>query len=243
MKENHSNPTVMEAYSKLKQADYTREAPVYDLKRFSTFAGSFYVELTNAILFDLLKVRKREKVLDLATGTGRVSVGLAEKGASIIGVDLTWKMLERARQKAVEKRLQNIAFSAANALKLPFHDNTFDKIISTRFFHILPFSMQKSVIQELKRILKPGGTLIVEFNSPFAGLFLWAVRRDQRVIWPREVKDLFHGLTVVKKRGVMLPGLGKIARVSVKAALRIGRLMTFFPFNYLSNQILIVAKK
>ena len=237
------NEDSMEFYSKAKRADYTKEAEVYDSKRFSDFLGRFYSDLTNTILFDVLDVKEGEKVLDLATGTGRVAVGLAEKGIRILGVDLTWKMLEQAKRKALEKKLKNIHFNVANALHLPFKSDTFDKIVSIRFFHILPFAMQKSIIQEVKRVLKPGGTFTVEFNSPFAGLFLWALRRDHLVIWPRQVKALFQGMTVVKRVGVMLPGVGRIARVNAKAASILGRFLTFFPFNHLSNQILIVAKK
>ncbi len=233
----------MEAYSQVKRADYTKEAEVYDLKRFSNFLGKFYSDLTNAIVYDVLDVKKGEKVLDLATGTGRVSVGLAEKGIDILGVDLTWKMLEHAKRKASDKGLKNIHFNVANALHLPFKNDTFDKIVSIRFFHILPLAMQKSIIEEVKRVLKPGGTFVAEFNSPFAGLFLWALRRDHLVIWPRQVRAIFKELKVVKTVGVMLPGVGRVARFHLKAASFLGRFLTFFPFNHLSNQILIVAKK
>ncbi|MDC4206857.1 MAG: class I SAM-dependent methyltransferase [Candidatus Manganitrophus sp.] len=232
----------MENYSRVKNADYTREADVYDSKRFASDLGRFYVDLTNAILYDLLQVRKEEKILDLATGTGRVAVGLAERGVSISGVDLTWKMLQRAKEKVEERKLKNVSFHVANALHLPYKDNTFDKIVSIRFFHILPFVMQKAIVREVARVLKPGGFFVAEFNSPFAGLFLWAARRDHQVIWPRQIKALFNEMIVVKKVGIMLPGVGRVARMSRKAGERLGRSLTFFPFNHLSNQILIVAK-
>ncbi|TAJ97911.1 MAG: class I SAM-dependent methyltransferase [Candidatus Manganitrophaceae bacterium] len=233
----------MESYSSVKQADYTKEAAVYDLKRFSHEAGRFYAELTNQILFDLLQAKKGERILDLATGTGRVSVGLAEKGVSIFGVDLTWKMVEQAKGKAAGKGLQNISFHLANALQLPYKDNTFDKIVSIRFFHILPFEMQKAILQEVRRVLKPGGIFVVEFNSPFAGLFLWALRRDHLVIWPRQVRELFRGMTLVKKVGVMMPGLARIAKMNLDLGYSLGRRFDRFPFNHLCNQILIVARK
>jgi ubiquinone/menaquinone biosynthesis C-methylase UbiE len=238
-----SNQESMEAYSQVKRADYTKEAEVYDLKRFSDFLGKFYVDLTNTILYRLLDIREGERVLDLATGTGRVSIGLAERGLPVLGVDLTWKMLEQAKKKAADKKLKNVHFNVANALHLPFKNESFDKIVSIRFFHILPFEMQKSIIQEIKRVLKPGGTFVVEFNSPFAGLFLWVLRRDHLVIWPRQLKELFKGMTIIKKVGVMLPGVGRVAKVNLKAAALLGRTLTFFPFNHLSNQILIVARK
>lgn len=233
----------METYRSVKQADYTKEAEVYDLKRFCHAAGRFYAELSNQILFDLLEAKKGDRILDLATGTGRVSVGLAEKGISIFGADLTWKMIERAKEKATEKGLANVSFHLADGLQLPYKENTFDKIVSIRFFHILPFEMQKAILQEVRRVLKPGGILIVEFNSPFAGLFLWAWRRDHLVIWPRQVRELFQGMMIVKKVGVMLPGLARIARIHPQLGYTLGRRLDFFPFNHLCNQILIVARK
>lgn len=233
----------MAAYRSIKQADYTKEAAVYDLKRFSHEAGRFYAELSNQIIFGLLDAKKGDRILDLATGTGRVSVGLAEKEVSIFAADLTWKMIERAQEKAAEKRLTNVSFHLADALQLPYKENTFDKVVSIRFFHILPFEMQKAILQEIHRVLKPGGVSIIEFNSPFAGLFLWAWRRDHLVIWPRQVRELFQGMTVVKKVGVMLPGLGRIARVNPRFGYTLGRCLDFFPFNHLCNQILIVARK
>jgi len=250
MKNSHAgNRTInpkelgMEAYRSVKQADYTKEAEVYDLKRFAHQAGQFYAELSNQIIFDHLEAKQGDRILDLATGTGRVSVGLAEKGVSIFGADLTWKMIERAREKATKKGLKNVSFHLADGLQLPYKDNTFDKIVSIRFFHILPFEMQKAILQEVRRVLKPGGIFIVEFNSPFAGLFLWAWRRDHLVIWPRQVRELFQGMTIVKKVGVMLPGLGRIAKVNPQLGYTLGRRFDFFPFNHLCNQILIVARK
>ncbi|MCG3115193.1 MAG: class I SAM-dependent methyltransferase [Candidatus Manganitrophus sp. SA1] len=250
MKDSHarnrttdSEQLEMEAYRSIKRADYTKEAEVYDLKRFAHVAGRFYAELSNRIIFDLLGAKEGERILDLATGTGRVSVGMAEKGVSIFGADLTWKMVERAREKATEKGLANVSFHLADGLQLPYKENTFDKIVSIRFFHILPFEMQKAILQEIRRVLKPGGTFIVEFNSPFAGLFLWALRRDHLVIWPRQVRELFQGMTIVKKVGVMLPGLGRIAKVNPQLGYSLGRRLDFFPFNHLCNQILIVARK
>jgi hypothetical protein len=50
-------------------------------------------------------------------------------------------------------------------------------------------------------------------------------------------------MTIIKKVGVMLPGVGRVAKVNLKAAALLGRTLTFFPFNHLSNQILIVARK
>ncbi|MBI3802976.1 MAG: hypothetical protein HY282_04370, partial [Nitrospirae bacterium] len=98
-------------------------------------------------------------------------------------------------------------------------------------------------LQEVKRILKPGGRFIVEFNSPFAGVLLWAIRRDHLVIWPKQVKALFDGMTIVKKVGIMLPGLARVARANKKIGYALGRKLDFFPLNHFCNQILIVAQK
>lgn len=249
MKNSHArnHPAVseqigMETYRNVKQADYTKEAEVYDLKRFSHVAGRFYAELSNQIIFDLLEAKEGDRILTWLRGRVGFLWEWRKRAFRSLGPTSPGRWSNGPGKRQPRRTCECVVPSGRWAAA-SYKENTFDKIVSIRFFHILPFEMQKAILQEVRRVLKPGGTFIVEFNSPFAGLFLWAWRRDHLVIWPRQVRELFQGMTITKKVGVMLPGLGRIAKVNPQLGYTLGRRLDFFPFNHLCNQILIVARK
>ena len=100
------------------------------------------------------------KVLDVACGTGDVSLALRRKGMDVTGADISGKMLDIARVKAPD-----INFVYGNAAGLPFGDGTFDCV--TIAFGIRNFDMRPQCIKELRRVLKDGGMLaVVEFSIP-----------------------------------------------------------------------------
>ena len=105
------------------------------------------------------------RVLDVACGTGDLSLVLAEAGrARVVGLDFCRPMLEIARRKADEgSRL--IPFVEGDALRLPFADETFDA--ATIAFGLRNLAGVADGLRELRRILKPGGRLaVLEFSSP-----------------------------------------------------------------------------
>jgi SAM-dependent methyltransferase len=101
-------------------------------------------------------VRSGRRVLDVACGTGVVSVTAARLGARVTGLDLTPELLERARENARIAGVE-IDWHEGDAEKLPFGDATFDFVLS-EFGHI--FAPRPEVaIGEMLRVLKPGGTI------------------------------------------------------------------------------------
>jgi SAM-dependent methyltransferase len=95
-------------------------------------------------------------VLDVACGTGVVSVTAARLGARVTGLDLTPELLERARENARIAGVE-IDWHEGDVEKLPFGDATFDFVLS-EFGHI--FAPRPEVaIGEMLRVLKPGGTI------------------------------------------------------------------------------------
>jgi arsenite methyltransferase len=105
-------------------------------------------------LAQLCKIGKGTKVLDVASGTGESAFYLARNfGCQIIGVDISDRMIERARRKALEKGLI-IEFKKGNANDLPFKENTFDAVISECTTCILD---KERAIGEMVRVAKPGG--------------------------------------------------------------------------------------
>lgn len=93
-------------------------------------------------------------VLELGCGTGSMTknVRLAFSSAEIVATDLSEPYLKKAR-----RRLKGVQFVEADAAKLPFKDEAYDLVYSVFMFHELPREVRNPVIQEVKRVLKPGG--------------------------------------------------------------------------------------
>jgi demethylmenaquinone methyltransferase/2-methoxy-6-polyprenyl-1,4-benzoquinol methylase len=106
-------------------------------------------------------------VLDVATGTADLAIAMAKAGvASVTGVDISEKMLAIGRIKTAEQALTgSIALHEADAVHLPFADNTFDAV--TVAFGVRNFEDLRAGLTEMKRVLRPGGTLLIlEFSHP-----------------------------------------------------------------------------
>ena len=102
------------------------------------------------------KVKAGDRVLDIACGTGVVSITAARMGAAVTGLDLTPELVQRARENAHISQVE-VEFHEGDAESLPFADSSFDIVLS-QFGHI--FAPRPEVaISEMLRVLKPGGTI------------------------------------------------------------------------------------
>lgn len=108
---------------------------------------------------------REARILDVACGTGDLSLTLFENGeARIIGIDFCRPMLQIASSKAFKKG-NPVPFVEGNALQLPFADRVFEAV--TIAFGLRNLASLEAGIKELLRVLKPGGKLFVlEFSRP-----------------------------------------------------------------------------
>ena len=106
-------------------------------------------------------VRPGDRVLDACCGTGDLAVAAHAAGAgSVVGLDFSEPMLERARRKAPE-----LAFIQGDVLALPFQDASFD--VAVVGFGIRNVTDLEVGLRELRRVLRPGGRLgILEITTP-----------------------------------------------------------------------------
>ncbi|MDF1795603.1 MAG: bifunctional demethylmenaquinone methyltransferase/2-methoxy-6-polyprenyl-1,4-benzoquinol methylase UbiE [Coxiellaceae bacterium] len=117
----------------------------------------------------LLDIRKGQKILDLASGTGDIAALMSPMvGADgqVVLSDINESMLSVGRDRMLDKGLSNnMSFALANAESLPFEDNYFDRI--TIGFGLRNVTDKDAALRSMFRVLKPGGRcLILEFSKP-----------------------------------------------------------------------------
>jgi len=93
------------------------------------------------------------KILDVGTGTGRISVPLLQLGADVMGVDLSLNMMTKLREKYPSPRL-----AQADASRLPFRSQQFDAVLTMHVMHLV--APWRAALREYRRVLKPDGVYI-----------------------------------------------------------------------------------
>ena len=113
-------------------------------------------------MLDLGKVAAGESVLDVGCGTGTLAIAAKRRVGSgtVRGIDASAEMIARANQKAARAGL-DVAFEVASAEALPFSDRQFDVALSTVMLHHLRRVAREQCVREIRRVLKPGGRLLV----------------------------------------------------------------------------------
>lgn len=113
-------------------------------------------------LLALAALAPGERVLDLACGTGLVTLDAARRvgpHGNVLGTDLSGQMIEIARQRAVEQQLSNVTFQRMDAETLDLPDASFDVVLCALGLMYLPDPHH--AIQEWRRVLKPGGRVVI----------------------------------------------------------------------------------
>jgi demethylmenaquinone methyltransferase/2-methoxy-6-polyprenyl-1,4-benzoquinol methylase len=116
-------------------------------------------------------VRRGDRVLDLATGTGDIALLFADAvgpEGSVTGADFCADMIELAGKRPKNHR-SNLRFEVGDAMSLRYPSNTFD--ICSISFGIRNVDSPRGALAEMRRVVKPGGRVVVlEFGQP-TGLF------------------------------------------------------------------------
>ncbi len=109
-------------------------------------------------------IRAQSYVLDVACGTGDQAFELAQRGHTVVGIDLSPDMVRVARKKNHWPDL--VTFIEGDATQMPFPDSTFDVSLISFALHDMPVFIRTNVLKEMKRVTKPGGEIIViDYNN------------------------------------------------------------------------------
>ncbi|KXJ57010.1 class I SAM-dependent methyltransferase [Cognaticolwellia aestuarii] len=114
------------------------------------------------LIVDKVANVKGNNLLDVGCGTGTLTKLIAEKSPkhTVIGLDADQTALDISQKKVIGKDL-NISFRQGFGQKMPFDENSFDIVVSSLFFHHLNSSAKLATLTEIRRVLKPDGTLII----------------------------------------------------------------------------------
>lgn len=108
-------------------------------------------------MYSLIRTRLTSNmhVLELAAGTGLISVSIADKVSSIEATDFSDRMIAEAKKKKVP---DNVSFSVQDACNLPYEDSSFDAVVISNALHIMPDP--ELVLKNIRYVLKDDGVLI-----------------------------------------------------------------------------------
>lgn len=138
--------------------------PLYDpLVRVTTREISF-----KSRLLDEAGIDKAARILDVGCGTGTLLLLARRRSKSLlaIGLDGDMNVLDIARSKA-RRYVEQIALIQAFCFDIPFADNAFDRVLSSLMLHHLTRSEKVRTLQEVFRVLRPGGELhVADWGQP-----------------------------------------------------------------------------
>ena len=167
-------------------------------------------------------------VLDLGCGTGTLAVWIKQRvpGAHVAGLDGDGRMLARARAKAARAGAE-IRFDEGLSFDLPYPDASFDRVLTSLFFHHLVDEDKRRTIAEVARVLRAGGELHVADWGPGTDPVMTALSQSIRLLDGREptranfageLPRLFEegGLRRVTKHGSLRTVTGALAFYSAE---------------------------
>jgi ubiquinone/menaquinone biosynthesis C-methylase UbiE len=116
------------------------------------------------------------RILEAGAGTGRISIPLVERGADLIGCDLSAKMLRRQREKYPAARL-----AQSDAVFLPFPSHHFDALLTVHVMHLI--GPWRAALREFKRVLKSSGVFLNVRTYDSVGTSIRGRMRDHWRSW------------------------------------------------------------
>jgi ubiquinone/menaquinone biosynthesis C-methylase UbiE len=155
-------------------------------------------------LCELADARPDERVVDLGAGLGLLALALAPRVALVVAVDISPRMLEQLEARALADGIENVVPVVADLRKLPLKDASAEIVVSNYAFHHLDDAGKELALAEARRVLVPGGRLVLA-DMMFA---LSLEPRDRRLVREKVV--------AIARRGPA--GIARIVRNAFRLA-------------------------
>lgn len=165
------------------RARYDAEAAHYDQSRFGDRRGALARRIKDRVLLEQLTrcgvLRPDARILDVATGTGRVLEALRMSPAQLCGIDISPGMLRCCRARIADRA----HLAQADMKQMAFADATFDAAVLGSFLYLVPAAAYQAFTSDLARVLKPGAVLLCEVansRTAFNPRNYWRIARHRR---------------------------------------------------------------
>lgn len=212
---------------------------------YSSIGTSYLSEIETSFILSSCPIVKNARVLEIGIGTGRCSSLLANQGAEIYGIDISDKMVEKAKLRLGESLID---FQTKNVQEgIPHPANYFDIVLCIRALKYMP--RWKFVIKEINRTLKSNGLLILELSNEFSIASLGTKDANYFLFDVKEViitlKDIGFSVKSLKG-GTKLPFIlykKAHSRLLLNFLRHIEKILQIFLSFHFSRNILIATQK
>jgi SAM-dependent methyltransferase len=135
----------------------------------------------------LARIGRRMRVIDVATGTGAQASAFSDAGATVVGIDLSPKMLSIARRKH-----PGVEFREGDATALAATDGSFDVACISFALHEMPADLRRRAVDELARVVRADGTVVVADYAPTRGPVTRLVGRVLSLFEPASYREFLR---------------------------------------------------
>lgn len=211
----------------------------YDACRYAGPANQYKQRVMADAYRKLIGPLAGKRILDVGCGTGRGALEFGYEAAFAAGSDASLDMLRFAAEKS--RQVSQCAFVAAHAQRLPFPDGTFDVVTALNLLHLFTLETQHEMVAEMKRVAKPRGALVLEFDNALHGLGLGLYKRwsgIERGSLPREIGYVIGDeCRVANVYGAVLPVAWRVFSHFPRVFVPLEKIAYISPFHLLAHRV------
>lgn len=144
-----------------------------------------------AFIGEVLGLKPGERLLDLAAGSGIHARMLASRGLDVVGLDVSPSLMRHAAAEVVAQRLDDVVFVVGDMRALPFRE-AFDALVMlSTSFGFFDGATNQRILEDVARVLKPGGRLLLQLQDPFT----FAARHKEHRVWEERAEGIYWNET------------------------------------------------